>query len=168
MSFDHLQNVSWRQGVWAILFGGTLAGALDLVYNIAVFLPRGVSAMVIVQFTASGLLGKQAFMGGFATAVLGLLLHFFIAITAASLYFLASRKLSMLVTRPVLSGISYGAAIFLFMELVVLPLSAMPKVKVPAVLIVGDVFAHLFLVGLAIAFGVRQAYVGKELLAVSH
>ncbi len=58
---------------------------------------RGVRPIRILQAIASGLLGAGSYKGGFATATLGLVLHFVIAFGATAVYYAASRKLTFLV-----------------------------------------------------------------------
>src|SRR4030095_10491466 len=86
----------------AILWGGLTAGALDILDAFIVFGLRGASPIRILQSIASGLLGASAFKGGMATAALGLVLHFFIACSAAAVYYAASIKLPVLIRRAVL------------------------------------------------------------------
>jgi hypothetical protein len=74
----------------AILIGGAIAGACDITYAITFWAFRSVSAMRVLQSVASGLLGAPAFKGGLATAALGLVLHFFIAFAAATIFYLAA------------------------------------------------------------------------------
>jgi hypothetical protein len=78
------------KGLPAIGWGGWIAGILDIT---TAFI-RGRRPVRLLQGIASGLLGPQAFQGGWGTAVLGLALHFFIAFSAAAVYYAASRKLS--------------------------------------------------------------------------
>ena len=80
---------------------------------------------VIPLYIAAGLLGKQAIHGGAGTWVFGLVLHFFIACTWATIYYLASRKLSFLTEYPFIGGVNFGVWIQLFMLLVVLPHSGL-------------------------------------------
>ena len=101
----------------AILRGGLLAGVLDILAAFVVYGFRGAVPMRILQSIASGLLGAEAFEGGLATAVLGGLLHFFIACGWAVVYYGASRRLGVLSNRPVLSGTAYGAAVYFIMNL---------------------------------------------------
>lgn len=49
--------------VRAILWGGLIAGALDLLYAFVWYGPRGVSPVRILQSIASGLLGADAYEG---------------------------------------------------------------------------------------------------------
>jgi uncharacterized membrane protein YagU involved in acid resistance len=71
-----------------------------------------------------------AFLGGTrvkwdgTSAAVGLLCHFTVAFGAATVYYVVSRKLRVLVQRPVLCGLIYGELVFLFMYFVVIPLSA--------------------------------------------
>ena len=111
----------------AILIGGAIAGACDIIYAITFWAFRGVPATRVLQSVASGLLGAPAFNGGLATAALGLALHFFIAFSAAAIFYMAARTIPILTQRAFLSGILYGLVIYAVMNLVVLPLSAFPR-----------------------------------------
>jgi len=113
-----------RPGLAAIVWGGLLAGGLDITAAFVIYGVRGASPVRILQSIASGLLGAAAFQGGRETAALGALLHFLIALVAAAVYYAASRKLGVLLGRPVVSGLLYGVAVYVFMNFVVLPLSA--------------------------------------------
>ena len=62
---------------------------------------------------------------GWKSGVLGFFLHFTIAFTAATVYYVASRKMRVLVDQPVVCGLLFGEIVFLFIYFVVLPLSAM-------------------------------------------
>ena len=118
---------------------------------------RGASPVRILQSVASGLLGRDAFAGGAATAILGTLLHFFIATTAAAVYYAASRRLPLLTRRPVASGAAYGVAVYLFMQHVVLPLSAVTKRPFDPAVAAPMVLIHIACVGLPIALTVARA-----------
>jgi hypothetical protein len=111
----------------AILWGGFACGALDITAALVVYGYFGLKPVRLLQGIAAGLLGARAFDGGFATASLGLLCHFFIAFSAAAVYFSLSRWARFLVEHAVLSGGLYGAAVYFFMQRVVLPLSAAVK-----------------------------------------
>ena len=141
----------------AILFGGLIAGFLDLTAACVNSGLNGVSPTRVMQAIASGLLGAESYKGGFATVALGVVLHFFIALTATAVYYLASRKFKFLVNQFVASGISYGIAIYLFMSFVVLPLSyftgKIPSAPLP---ITVGLIIHIIFVGLPIAFVVRR------------
>jgi len=138
----------------AILWGAWWAGLLDIT---AAFIRWG-KPVRLLQGIASGLLGPRAFQGGSGTAALGLALHFFIAFSAAGVYYAASRKLAFLRKQAVAWGMLYGVAVYMFMSWVVVPLSALPKSKAPFSLtgLVLSLLTHMFCVGLPIALAVRR------------
>ncbi|HEX8720499.1 MAG TPA: hypothetical protein VF736_07715 [Pyrinomonadaceae bacterium] len=136
----------------AIAWGGLLAGLGDITFAFVVSGLRGVGPVRVLQSVAGGLLGAAAREGGLAAAALGGALHFLIAFTWAAVYWLASRRLRVLVRRPVVCGLLYGAAVYAFMYLVVLPLSAAyfkPTFTPSTVLL--NCGGHMLLVGLPIA-----------------
>jgi hypothetical protein len=138
----------------AIVVGGFVVAVLDLAYAILVYSPY--KPILIPQTIASGLLGMKSYSGGTETAALGIVLQFVIALGAATFYYVASRKLAFLVRRAVLFGLIYGALVYLFMHLVVLPLSALPHGHMPLIYKACEFVEHLFCVGLPIALSVRH------------
>ncbi len=58
--------------------------------------------------------------------------------------------------RPVLSGIVYGALVYLVIRWTVLPLSAVPKGSMPLIYKVCEFVEHWFFVALPIALSVRH------------
>ena len=94
--------------------------------------------------------------GGTATYILGVLLHFFIAFSAAAIYYAASRRLAFLTEHALVCGIFYGVAVELVMRLVVLPLSAL-HARGPYELrdMILGLLVHMVTVGLPISFSVR-------------
>jgi hypothetical protein len=138
----------------AIVVGGVIAGVVDLVYAIVVYSPG--KPILVPQTIASGVLGVKSYSGGAATAVVGVMLHFFIALGAATVYYLASRKLTFLVQRAVLFGMIYGALVYVFMHYAVLPLSAAPHGQLPTIYKVFEFVEHWLGVGLPIALSVRH------------
>jgi hypothetical protein len=145
--------------VRAILIAGSAAGALDIAYAMLDAVRRGRSAIRPVQAVASGILGAPAFDGGAKTFLLGLALHFFIAITAAGVYYLASGRLPLLRERVMLPATAFGIAVYLVMNFAVLPLSRVPfsLSHSPATLLTGFV-SHVLLVGLPVAVVTRAAW----------
>jgi hypothetical protein len=140
-----------RSALLAIAVGGAIAGALDLTQACILFGAR------IPLVIAGGLLGRQALQGGVGTYVLGVFLHFFIAFSAAAIYYAASRTLSFLKEHALVCGLFYGAAVELVMNLVVLPLSAL-HARGPYTLhdLIRGLLVHMVVVGLPISFSVRR------------
>jgi len=132
---------------------GLIAGTLDLSDAIIYSHIRGVTAERVCQYIASGLIGTRAFSTGTKSAVLGVILHYFIAISWTAIFYVLSRRLAILTRHPVLSGLAYGLAVYLFMNLIVVPLSAVPRPKGPPSLVsrVNGVLAVMLCIGLTIS-----------------
>ena len=112
----------FRLGV--VLLGALSVAAIDLAFAILFWLGRDVPPIQILQSIAAGLLGRDSYAGGAGTAVLGAVLHVSIAIAMGATYALAARRAPALVRHPIGFGLAYGVALYLVMNLVVLPLSA--------------------------------------------
>ena len=143
--------VATRNALLAIAVGGGIAGTLDLLQACILFGWR------IPLVIAAGLLGRQAFRGGVPTYVLGVFLHFFIAFSAAAIYYGAGRRLAFLKEHPLVCGLFYGIAVELVMSYIVLPLSAL-HARGPYNLhdVLLGLVVHMVVVGLPISFSVRR------------
>jgi Na+/alanine symporter len=140
-----------RSALLAIGVGGLIAGVLDLLQSSILF---GWDIPLVI---AGGLLGRQAFHGGLGTYVLGVFLHFFIACSAAGVYYVVSRRLAFMKEHPLVCGLAFGAAVELVMSLIVLPLSAL-HARGPYTLhdLILGLGVHMVVVGLPISFSVRR------------
>jgi hypothetical protein len=146
----------------AIVWGGLLCGTLDI--SAAFFFAgrKQIGPARVLQGIAEALVGPASYRGGGATAALGLLMHFGVALTAAAVFVLLSRRIPALVRWPAAAGVVYGAAVWITMYRVVIPLTvaanalyltefdrAIPALRWRQLLI------HVFCVGLPIAFSAR-------------
>jgi hypothetical protein len=134
-----------------ILVGGFIAGTLDLIAAFLLFgrrMPLGIAA---------GLLGRSAFQGGAGTWILGVFLHYFIAYAAAAIYCLASLRLDFLKRHFLVCGMFYGIAVFLVMNLVILPMSGLHSAgpfQLSSLRL--GLIVHMFAVGVPIAYCLRR------------
>ena len=112
----------------------------------------------ILQSIAAGWLGRDSYSGGAATALLGTLSHFAIAIVASATFYAASLRLSGLVHHVFVAGAVFGLGMYGVMNFIVVPLSAVARspASAPLTTITG-LLVHMFLVGVPIALGARQA-----------
>lgn len=138
-----------------IFIGGGIAGALDLTSAFLTFgwtVPRGI---------AMGLLGTRAFQGSSGwllfTWILGVVLHFTIAFGAAAIYCLAARRLTFLRENFLVCGLFYGIAVYLVMNLVVVPLSAFPlrSNTIARADLIKGIVTHMLIIGLPISISAR-------------
>jgi hypothetical protein len=149
----------------AIAWAGLIAGTLDIT---AAFIDVGVNfgkdPIWLLQNVASSLLGPRSYEGGLATAMLGLLMHFTVAFSWTTIFYLLSRRFPVLLRQSVVSGLVYGALVFLVMSRVVIPLTIglkslylttpfnhnWPKLRW------SQLFVHFICIGLPIALVVRR------------
>ncbi len=145
--------------LFAILAGGGIAATLDLIYAIVYsWLRAQVPPIVIMQSVASGLIGQPAYEGGAATAVLGVVCHYAMALIIASIFWFASRRLAFMTRNAVAAGLAFGVCVYVVMNFVVIPLSAFPtQLTYTPVRVAINVVAHMVLFGLPIALAARRA-----------
>ena len=117
----------------AILIGGLIAGALDIIYAFIIYgplatsvgLPPGsaIAPEMVLQSVAGGWMGRDvAFAGGVNTAIIGACTHFGIAIVMAIVYAALFGRAGA--SNWILWGVIYGLILFVVMNYVVVPLSA--------------------------------------------
>lgn len=143
--------------VGAVLRIALIAGTLDIGENLIFNAFRHITPAMVFQYIASGLTGPWAFQAGAASILLGVAIHYAIAIIWTALFYLASRRLTVLVRRPVVSGLAYGGLVYLVMNSIVLPLTRVPHAPAAMTLAsrVSGVLALLFCIGLTVALLTR-------------
>lgn len=138
-----------------IVYGGLAIGVLDFLDATIFFgLYSGAPFQRVWQGVSAGVLGAEAARsGGWNSALLGILLHFVVALCIAIVYYFAARNISFLIRRPVLSGLIFGVIAHFVMKFVVIPLSAIgggiSSWTLPNFL--NSVIGHALLVGLPVA-----------------
>jgi uncharacterized membrane protein YagU involved in acid resistance len=142
-----------------ILGGGLLLGLLDIVFATTYwYVSHGVPPQRILQSIAAGVLGRDdAVSGGNATAALGALLHFGIALGIAAVYWFACRRWPGLLRHWIVAGLGYGAVVYVVMNHVIVPLSRAPAATFLLPWFVASVLAHLLLVGVPLAWVARRS-----------
>ena len=148
----------------AILWGGLICGVLDISSAVIIALVNKGSPIRMLQGIAGAVLGPVTFEGGFATAALGLAMHFGVAFTATAVFYGLGRRIPAMVEWAVPSGLLYGVVWLLVMYRGAIPLAAalrplylsnVVKRPLPALWPV-PFFVHMFCVGLPIALAVRR------------
>jgi hypothetical protein len=139
----------------AIVTAWLVVGVLDISSAIVIWWTRGVTVTRGLQGIAAGLLGKQSYENGFATAALGLTIHFFVALVVVSIFYTTSRKIPFLTQQAVVSGALYGAGVYLVMYWIVLP-TAFPTFRHRLGNDALAIAIHICLIGLPTALIVRR------------
>jgi hypothetical protein len=143
--------------VLAVLLGGGIAATLDIIYACISNAQYGKTPLWVFQSVASGWFGSTAFSGGLFTGAVGLASHYGILFVAAAVYWMVSTRLPILRSHAVACGAMFGALAYLFMNFVVLPLSAFPyKLSYPTLRVVEGLASHAIFVGIPIALCVKR------------
>jgi hypothetical protein len=149
-----------------ILYAGAIVGVLDITAAcINARVVAGFTPARVLKGVAGGLLGRSALEGGFATATLGLVMHFMMALTVATIFYALSRRFSLpnKLLGVVAVGMLYGAAVFAVNNFATTPfLSWVRSLYLDTPVLFkppmgwSQLVIHLFCVGLPIALVMRQ------------
>lgn len=141
----------------AVLIGGGIAATFDIVYAILRNGQYGKSPLWVLQSVASGWLGEGAFTSGVPGGILGLVSHYGILFVAAALYYVASKRIGILKSQALACGAVFGVAVYLFMNFVIMPLSAFPyTLTYPPLRLLEGFASHAAFVGIPIALAIRR------------
>ncbi len=147
--------MGWSTGK-RIAIGTALAGTLDIAMAIAGTLAAGHSPVAMLGGLASGPFpGADAL--GLPGAALGLLVHYAIMAVMVAVFVLARDRIAAVRAHTVIAAALYGVVLWLVMYGAVLPLrfhSHFPSAN--PVEIAKQLFAHVILVGMSIAWVARK------------
>jgi hypothetical protein len=149
-----------------ILSAGAIVGVLDITAAcINAWVIAGFTPARVLKGVAGGLLGRGALEGGFATAALGLVMHFTMALTVVTIFYALSRwfPLPRKLSAVVAVGLLYGAAVFAVNNFGTAPFLSWVRslylhtpVSFKPPMSWSQLVIHLFCVGLPIALVMRQ------------
>lgn len=146
------------------LKAGLAAAVIEMIPVLLIQGMMGVSVTRVFQSISTGLLGRDAYSGGMATALLGVALHTFISIVAAAVFVAAVRMKPALLRRPVISGLLYGVVVYLVMTFIVVPLSAVAYAPNRNPVMMGmSLVVHMLTFGLPIALVCWREFKAKRL-----
>ena len=141
----------------AVLIGGGIAATFDIVYAILRNGQFGKSPLWVLQSVASGWLGADAFTSGIPGGILGLASHYGILFVAATIFYVASKRVGVLKSQALACGAVFGVAVYLFKTGVVMPLSAFPvTLNYPPLRLLEGFASHAAFVGIPIALAIRR------------
>jgi hypothetical protein len=103
-----------------------IAGTLDIIAAFLNFMLKGgKNPVVILRYIASGLFGRELANSQRIMPLLGLLLHYFIALTFTLFYFFVAHKILGRLAWP-FAGTFYGIGVWVVMNKIIVPLSLIP------------------------------------------
>jgi hypothetical protein len=143
--------------VRAIAWGTLAVGLLDAADGVIFFgLHDRMNPVQVLQYIASGAFGAAAFSGGLPAALAGLVIHFCLAFVFTAAFVTAYVQLPFVRRMAIAVGLVYGAAVWLFMNLIVLPHSGVPQSPVTGAAVANGLISHALFVGLPAALAARR------------
>lgn len=155
-----------RPGLFkTVLLTGLLVGTLDLTAAyISQWIKTGAYSAGMLKYIAGGALGLETSMkGGNGVALLGLLFHYFIAMSFTVLFFLVFPRLKFLWYYKYLVGVLYAVFVALVVNQLILPLTPLPTKPFDLSFAVQGWFVLALALGIPIAVRAYRFYgVEKE------
>jgi hypothetical protein len=123
----------------------------------------------VLKGVASALWGRAAMDGGTGMALIGLAMHFTVALTATLVFYVVSRRIAPLRTAPLLVvGPLYGVLVFCAMNYGTLPLLSWVRSfylgtppRWPGTMSWPQLGIHMICVGTPIVWGVRRSKIDQ-------
>jgi hypothetical protein len=128
-----------------------VAGTLDILFATILTLYFGREPGNMLRYVASGPF-PQAPEWGTAGAALGLIVHFTLMAIMGSVYVIAARRFPEMLQSPLKWGLIYGLITYVVMNWIVVPLRFDAPLPPKPIAIATQLFAHIVLVGLPIAW----------------
>lgn len=145
------------------LLAGLLVGTLDISAAFTKFyLSTGKNPLLILKAIASGLFEPAAFSGSVGTMVLGLGLHYFIALSFTALFFWFYPKVAFLSRHKLAAGVLYGLFIWVVMNLIVVPLSRVPARPLHLLPALEEALILVFMIGVPLALLAGRHFTAKS------
>jgi len=145
-----------------ILAATAICGTLDIAYAIGMSLLRGGTALAVLHSVASGPFGDDIDRLGWASGLLGLVVHYSIMSVMVGVFCVAVARLPRLNATPLFAGIAYGVVGYVVMYCVVLALRWPERFpQTDPVKIFRGLLPHLVCVGIPLAYFVQRASRGK-------
>jgi hypothetical protein len=141
-----------------IVYGGLTVGTLDAVAACINAANRGVPPDRVFQYISSALLGREtAYAGGFATILIGVLMHYCVAFGVATTFYLISSRVPTLLRHAVLVGMVYGVAVYFIMGYLIVPLTRVTQGSATLSGTLIGISIHMFCVGLPPALWAKRS-----------
>jgi hypothetical protein len=155
-NFDRSADKLIPSAFHSIVLGWLAVGVLDAIAASTNAAVRGVSPVRVWQYVASSLAGNDSFERGATTVVIGLLIHFGVALGVAVGFYLIARLFPFVIRHAVVSGIVYGIIVYFAMQYIFVPLTMVRQGAFSWSGLITGVLIHIFFVGLPPALITRR------------
>ena len=147
--------VGMKASIWKPTLVATLVcGTLDILFASILSTIYGNGPAAMLRRVASGPF-PEATDWGAAGSTLGLATHFTLMAIMVIAFMLVARERPALLERPWVAGLIYGVITYVVMNLIVVPLRFETPLPPPTRSITTQLFAHIVLVGVPLAFIAR-------------
>ncbi|HZY80262.1 MAG TPA: hypothetical protein VFE50_12110 [Cyclobacteriaceae bacterium] len=148
----------------ALLIAWLIVGTLDITSATIHYLANGNKNPInILVYISSGIFGADAFkIGPPSMAILGLALHYLIALIWTVIFFTAYPRMPFLAKNRVLTGIAYGIFVWTMMSQVVVKLSNTPKGPFNLTNAIINAAILCVAIGIPLSFMAYRHYYGKQ------
>jgi hypothetical protein len=154
--------------IYGVAVGTVAVALLDATDGVIYFwLTAHLNPIEVLQYIASGAFGAAAYRGGLATAFAGLVFHFIISFAAVTVFASLYARLHVVRNHAPAVGLAYGAVVWCFMNLLVLPLSAVTPTPLSALSVIHGLIGHALFVGLPAALSMRRYAPGVPPMGVA-
>ena len=147
-----------------ILLATAISGTLDILAAVGLTLYYGREPAAMLRGVASGPFPGATEWGALGS-VLGLAVHFALMAVMATVYMVAADRRPALRAKPFLWGLVYGLVTYVVMNLIVVPLRFGGPFPPSTRAIVTQLFCHIVLVGLPMAWIAARHFRGRSAFA---
>ncbi|MES2137509.1 MAG: hypothetical protein V4502_10690 [Pseudomonadota bacterium] len=134
-----------------IAIATAISGTLDILLAMILTIAFGREIGNMLRFVASGPFPAATNMGS-AGAALGLLVHFSLMAIMAAAFMLTARWRPQLANTPLLTGLGFGLITYFAMNWLIVPLRFGTPLPPKTLSIATQLFAHIVLVGIPMAY----------------
>ncbi len=120
------------------------------------FASGGKSPALVFQYIASGLVGPKAYSMGGSSVVMGIALHFVVALSVTAVFLIAYPYLRILDVNALVLGGIFGVAVWAVMQYGVLPLSQVQLRPFNLVNASIGILIHIFVIGVPLGWAARH------------
>jgi uncharacterized membrane protein YagU involved in acid resistance len=136
-----------------ILLSTLLVGTLDIIAAVSLYvIQSGKKPDNVLKFIASGIFGKEAFTAGVSMVFWGLAIHFCIAFSFTFFFFIVYPALANYLKNKIALGAVFGIFTWIVMNLLVLPLTNIPKMPFDSVQALLNVLILIIAIGIPLSW----------------
>lgn len=149
--------------VQTIIKTALLAGSLDITAAcLQAYLRAGMMPTKLLQYVASGVFGKAAFVGGDSMVVWGLFFHFIIAFSCTIAFFFLYPKINFLKNNWLINSFLIAVIAWAVTNWMIIPMSQIPNRTFDFVTALIAILILFVCVGMPIAYNAQRFFANNN------